>query len=103
MLLLGRLIVGFAVGANSGLVPLYVYEVSPKNLKGVTGSLNQVLISSGGLVAFYLGFYVDYTFPGEPNFGNIWRLMFALPGIVSMVRMLLLTSVFTFETPKYLM
>lgn len=36
----GRFIVGLAVGFNSAVVPLYVKEISPKSISGMTGSFN---------------------------------------------------------------
>lgn len=33
-----RLICGFAVGTNSAIVPMYINEISPKEVKGMMGT-----------------------------------------------------------------
>jgi len=55
-LLVGRLICGYCVGLNSTLVPLYIAEVSPTPIKGVTGTFNQLFFSVGLIVAYSFGY-----------------------------------------------
>lgn len=43
-MLLGRLLAGVGIGASSNLVPMYIAEVSPAQLRGTLGSLNQLMI-----------------------------------------------------------
>ncbi|PHT91228.1 Sugar transporter ERD6-like 6 [Capsicum annuum] len=40
-LYMGRLLEGFGVGIISFVVPVYIAEISPKNMRGVLGSINQ--------------------------------------------------------------
>lgn len=58
-LLLGRLVLGFAVGINSGLVPQYIYSVTPTALAGSVGSLHQVFLMVGVAFGYTLGFLID--------------------------------------------
>lgn len=37
---LGRVMTGLIVGANSAIVPLYIREISPVEISGLTGSFN---------------------------------------------------------------
>ena len=46
-MLVGRLLAGWGIGAASNLVPMYIAEVSPKQLRGTLGSLNQLMICIG--------------------------------------------------------
>uniref|UniRef100_A0A2P2LF75 Major facilitator superfamily (MFS) profile domain-containing protein n=1 Tax=Rhizophora mucronata TaxID=61149 RepID=A0A2P2LF75_RHIMU len=39
---MGRLLEGFGVGIISYTVPIYIAEISPQNLRGSLGSVNQV-------------------------------------------------------------
>lgn len=51
MLILGRFIVGLYSGLSTGFVPMYVGEISPTNLRGALGTLHQLGVVIGILVA----------------------------------------------------
>lgn len=51
MLIIGRFIVGLYCGLCSGFVPMYISEVSPTALRGAFGTMNQLGIVVGILVA----------------------------------------------------
>lgn len=51
MLIIGRFIIGVFCGLCTGLVPVYISEVSPTALRGAFGTLNQLGIVVGILVA----------------------------------------------------
>lgn len=53
VLILSRIFVGFAVGIVNFVVPLYLSEVSPKNLRGTLVSLYQWAITAGILSLIY--------------------------------------------------
>ncbi|XP_067947458.1 solute carrier family 2, facilitated glucose transporter member 3-like [Watersipora subatra] len=55
MLIIGRLIVGFSCGAGSGLVPMYLTEIAPVNIRGAMGVLHQLALTIGILVSQLLG------------------------------------------------
>lgn len=46
-LCIGRLLVGFGVGYSSVLVPLYIAEIAPADLRGALGCANQLMIAFG--------------------------------------------------------
>ncbi|KAG2174486.1 hypothetical protein INT44_006749 [Umbelopsis vinacea] len=56
MMLAGRFIAGFGVGANSMLVPMYVAEIAPRKLRGRLGTLWQFLIVVGIMVSYWVGY-----------------------------------------------
>ena len=73
VLLIARVIIGFAVGSSSMSVPLYIGEIAPPRFRGGLVSLNQLAITLGILISYL----VDY---GLSSSGN-WRLMFGLAAV----------------------
>ncbi|KAB0406004.1 hypothetical protein E2I00_008696, partial [Balaenoptera physalus] len=51
LLILGRFLIGAYSGLTSGLVPMYVGEIAPTHLRGALGTLNQLAIVIGILIA----------------------------------------------------
>jgi MFS transporter, SP family, galactose:H+ symporter len=79
-----RIITGIAVGASSLVVPIYIAELSPVNIRGGLVILQQLAISGGILVSYVLDFAFDSA-------GWGWRPMFAaavVPAAVLAVGML---------------
>lgn len=58
MLIIGRLIIGLFCGLCTGFVPMYIGEISPTALRGAFGTLNQLGIVIGILVAQIFGLKV---------------------------------------------
>jgi MFS transporter, SP family, galactose:H+ symporter len=74
LLMVGRVVMGLGVGGVSALVPTYLSEISPAQIRGRMLTLNQLLITIGLLAAYI----VNMIFSGSEN----WRAMFwigALP------------------------
>ncbi len=93
VLLLGRFLVGLAIGIASMLTPLYLAEISPARERGAIVSLNQLCITIGILVSYLVGYALARATGG-------WRWMLALgavPGIVLSIGMLVLP-----ESPRWL-
>jgi sugar porter (SP) family MFS transporter len=91
-LIIGRLVVGLAIGVSSYNAPLYIAEIAPAKNRGALVSLNQLAITFG-IVVSYL---VDYQLAEEDQ----WRLMFGLaviPAVILAIGMLFLP-----ETPRWL-
>lgn len=51
MLIIGRLVVGLYSGLSTGFVPMYVGEIAPTALRGALGTLHQLGIVVGILLA----------------------------------------------------
>jgi SP family galactose:H+ symporter-like MFS transporter len=77
VLLTARFILGLAVGAASATVPVYLAEVSPKEIRGRILTLNQLMITVG-LLSAYL---VNLAFASSGD----WRAMFAVGAIPAVV------------------
>lgn len=92
-ILLGRLLIGFAIGIGSYTAPLYIAEVSPHELRGGLVSLNQLAITIGILFSFI----INYVFA---NIDGSWRFMFGIglfPAILLSIGMIFLP-----ESPRWL-
>lgn len=51
----GRLLKGFGIGLLSYVVPVYIAEITPKNLRGAFTAVNQLMICCGSSVMFLVG------------------------------------------------
>lgn len=92
LLIIGRLLMGFAVGLSAMVAPMYLAEVAPPNIRGAVVFLYQMAVTVGILSAFI----VNYIF----SFSENWRAMFAiglLPSIFLLIGMLMLP-----ESPRWL-
>ena len=92
LLLIGRIIVGIAIGVASFTAPLYISELAPVGKRGALVSFNQLAITIG-IVVSYL---VDYAL--SPIQG--WRWMLGLAGIPA--GLLAIGLLFLPESPRWL-
>jgi SP family galactose:H+ symporter-like MFS transporter len=93
ILLVGRVLVGGAIGVSSMLTPLYLSEMAPPERRGGIVTINQFYITLGILVSYIVGYLLSHL-------GNGWRWMLglgAVPGIVLFIGMILLP-----ESPRWL-
>ncbi|VVC75487.1 Galactose-proton symporter [Aquicella siphonis] len=91
LLILGRFIIGVAIGITSYVSPLFISEMAPARHRGSLVLLNGIMITSGEAIAFL----VDYLLVPTQS----WRLMFAtglIPAAVLFTGMLLLPA-----TPRW--
>ena len=106
-LIIGRLLVGWGCGAASVITPLMVNEISPVYITGVTGSMVQNQSNLGYLVGYALGFLVPYEFQedGSENMqiytSKVWRFIFLVPGIVALMQVIIMVTIFRDDTPVY--
>lgn len=59
-LYMGRLLEGFGVGIISYVVPVYIAEIAPQNMRGALGSVNQLSVTIGIMLAYLLGLFVQW-------------------------------------------
>ncbi|MET8544839.1 sugar porter family MFS transporter [Kitasatospora sp. NPDC004799] len=79
VLVLGRFLVGLALGALSFAVPLYIAEIAPPARRGALVTLNQLMITLGLLLAYAVSYALQS--------GGSWRQMLAV-GLVPAVALL---------------
>ncbi|CAL1390680.1 unnamed protein product [Linum trigynum] len=92
-MLIGRLLAGIGIGISSAVVPLYISEISPTEIRGALGSVNQLFICIGILLALVAGL----PLAGNPIW---WRTMFGLSAVPSIL--LALGMSFSPESPRWL-
>ncbi|KAL4637236.1 hypothetical protein ACB092_03G064500 [Castanea dentata] len=85
---LGRFLVGCGIGVLSYVVPVYIAEITPKNVRGTFTSLNQLMIGCGKALTFLIGSLVN------------WRTL-ALIGIIPCI-VHVLGLFFIPESPRWL-
>lgn len=95
MLILGRLIIGIFCGLCTGFVPMYIGEVSPTALRGAFGTLNQLGIVVGILVAQIFG--LDSILGTDER----WHLLLGLTVIPAIIQSAALP--FCPESPRFLL
>ncbi|KAG5527953.1 hypothetical protein RHGRI_028772 [Rhododendron griersonianum] len=77
-MIIGRLLAGIGIGISSAIVPLYISEISPTEIRGTLGSVNQLFICIGILAALVAGL----PLAGNPLW---WRSMFGVAIIPSVL------------------
>lgn len=91
-LIMGRIILGIAIGVGSFTAPLYLAEIAPKHIRGMLVSLNQLAITIGIVFSYLINYYFSVT--GQ------WPWMLGL-GVVPAV-ILLLGTIFLPESPRWM-
>uniref|UniRef100_A0A8D0BLN3 Solute carrier family 2, facilitated glucose transporter member 6 n=2 Tax=Salvator merianae TaxID=96440 RepID=A0A8D0BLN3_SALMN len=88
MLMVGRLLTGFAGGVTSASIPVYISEISHPLVRGALGSCPQIMAVLGALCLYALGLLLP------------WRWL-AVAGEVPVLFMVLLLS-FMPDSPRFL-
>ncbi|KAK2495934.1 hypothetical protein MC885_015511 [Smutsia gigantea] len=95
MLILGRFVIGVYCGLTTGFVPMYVGEVSPTALRGALGTLHQLGIVVGILIAQVFG--LDSIMGNE----ELWPLLLSIIFIPALLQCVLLPL--CPESPRFLL
>ncbi|SCU77906.1 LADA_0A02806g1_1 [Lachancea dasiensis] len=91
-LILGRFVVGMCCGSSIVVTPLYINEMSPKELRGSLGSMNQVCINLGILLTQLLSLELADSYR--------WRWLLLVGALLALVNLLLLFRIE--ESPLWL-
>lgn len=92
-MVIGRLIMGFAVGIGSLCAPLYISEMAPSKIRGRLVTTNCLAITGGQLIAYAIG--ALFT-----RLHNGWRLIIGLSLIPCVAQFILMNKLP--ESPRYL-
>uniref|UniRef100_A0A453Q8J3 Major facilitator superfamily (MFS) profile domain-containing protein n=1 Tax=Aegilops tauschii subsp. strangulata TaxID=200361 RepID=A0A453Q8J3_AEGTS len=95
VLLLARLVDGFAVGLAVTLVPVYISETAPPEVRGLLSTLPQLTGSTGMFLSYCMVFAM--TLAPSPN----WRVMMGVLVLPSLVYVAV-TVFFLPESPRWL-
>ncbi|XP_022752180.1 plastidic glucose transporter 4-like [Durio zibethinus] len=92
-MIIGHLPASVGIGISSAIVPLCISEISPTEIRGALGSINQLFICIGILAALVAGLPIV----GNPLW---WRTMFGIAAVPSIL--LALRMAFSLESPRWL-
>ncbi|XP_047454219.1 solute carrier family 2, facilitated glucose transporter member 3-like [Mugil cephalus] len=95
MIIIGRLIIGVFCGLCTGLTPMYVGEISPTAVRGAFGTLHQLGVVIGILVAQIFG--LEFLLGSD----TLWPLLLALTVLPAVLQTIMLP--FCPESPRYLL
>jgi len=98
VLVAGRIMLGVAVGGASTVVPVYLAELAPHEIRGSITGRNEMAIVAGQLAAFVMNAILGAWLGGSMD--GVWRIMFsicALPALVLFFGMLSMP-----ESPRWL-
>ncbi|KAL1188146.1 Sugar transporter ERD6-like 5 [Cardamine amara subsp. amara] len=84
----GRFLVGYGMGILSFVVPVYIAEITPKNLRGGFTTVHQVMICLGVSATYLLGSFVGW---------RILALIGMVPCVVQMIGLCIIP-----ESPRWL-
>uniref|UniRef100_A0A8C6V426 Solute carrier family 2 member 1 n=1 Tax=Neogobius melanostomus TaxID=47308 RepID=A0A8C6V426_9GOBI len=95
MLIVGRFVVGVFCGLCTGFVPMYVEEISPTTLRGALGTLHQLGVVIGILLAQILG--LEWLLGSL----SLWPVLLSFTVLPALLQCVLLP--FCPESPRYLL
>ncbi|XP_031404422.1 sugar transporter ERD6-like 5 isoform X1 [Punica granatum] len=85
---IGRLMIGCGIGLISFVVPVYIAEITPRNLRGGFATVHQFMICFGSALTYFIGAVVN------------WRVLALIEMVPCLVQ--LLGLLFIPESPRWL-
>jgi SP family myo-inositol transporter-like MFS transporter 13 len=94
IMVLGRGLIGIAVGVASGASPLYITELSPAELRGRLVTIQSLFVTGGQVIAYITGFAFS-------NVPHGWRFMVGLGALPASLQLIMLIGMP--ESPRWLL
>ncbi|KAJ5432986.1 uncharacterized protein N7458_012142 [Penicillium daleae] len=70
----GRVICGLGIGGSATIIPIYMSEMSPKEIRGQLGSCYQLTYTIGILISYW----IDYGVKAMPSSASQWQIPIGL-------------------------
>ncbi|KIW47273.1 uncharacterized protein PV06_02856 [Exophiala oligosperma] len=93
---IGRFIEGLGLGAGTMLAPTYVSEISPRAIRGFLVGFFQLLLDTGGMIAYFVNYGSLLHFKGKAT----WMVPLMLQSLAP--ALLLTTMLMCPESPRWL-
>ncbi|MFW0184338.1 sugar porter family MFS transporter [Rothia sp. CCM 9418] len=97
LLVLGRVLLGIGVGGASTVVPVFLAELAPYEIRGSLSGRNEMMIVVGQLAAFVINAFIGNVWG---HLDGVWRIMLAIcavPAVFLFIGMLRVP-----ESPRWL-
>lgn len=82
----GRVVLGLAVGAAAVVVPVFLAELAPFEIRGSLAGRNEMMIVTGQLLAIIMNAIIGNVWGDQ--YPWVWRIMFALAAIPAILLLL---------------
>ncbi|XP_010848964.1 PREDICTED: solute carrier family 2, facilitated glucose transporter member 6 isoform X1 [Bison bison bison] len=92
MLLLGRMLTGFAGGLTAACIPVYVSEIAPPSVRGALGATPQLMAVFGSLSLYALGLLLPWRWLAVAGEGPVLVMVLLLSCMPNSPRFLLSKS-----------
>nr|BAE38697.1 unnamed protein product [Mus musculus] len=92
MLLLGRMLTGFAGGLTAACIPVYVSEIAPPDVRGALGATPQLMAVFGSLSLYALGLLLPWRWLAVAGEGPVLIMILLLSFMPNSPRFLLSKS-----------
>ncbi|XP_069871103.1 solute carrier family 2, facilitated glucose transporter member 6 isoform X1 [Dipodomys merriami] len=89
MLLLGRMLTGFAGGLTAACIPVYVSEIAPPGVRGALGATPQLMAVFGSLFLYTLGLWLPWRWLAVAGEGPVLIMILILSFMPNSPRFLL--------------
>ncbi|XP_004593716.2 solute carrier family 2, facilitated glucose transporter member 6 [Ochotona princeps] len=89
MLLLGRMLTGFAGGLTAACIPVYVSEIAPPSVRGALGATPQLMAVFGSLSLYALGLLLPWRWLAVAGEGPVLAMILLLSFMPNSPRFLL--------------
>ena len=93
LLIMGRLVVGVAIGIAAQCVPVFLSEVSPASIRGTVLTLNSLAITGGQFLSYVAAYMLA-------DLKHSWRYLFGISAIPAVIFLALMK--FIPESPRWL-
>ncbi|HET6825526.1 MAG TPA: sugar porter family MFS transporter [Amnibacterium sp.] len=99
-LIIGRLLIGLAIGADSAIATAYISEFAPKSRRGSLSIIQQWMITIGILAAYVIAVIILKVAPGAAKTVD-WRILLGIGFIPAIISLLLRARMP--ESPRWLL
>lgn len=96
IMIIGRSVVGLAIGAGSFVAPLYITELSPSPFRGSLVIVNILFVTFGQMIAYIIG----WLFVEVDTAATGWRWIVGLGAVPAIVQSLIMLGMP--DTPRWL-